>query len=293
MTSSRALVTALLIVLSALTAAPASAATVARGPGLAGFDSRQGAVAYVALRGGDLTLRVRTASGRTRVVARSQGDESSDFSDLRAGSDARGATVFVFSRGEGNRRALWAVDAAAGGSRRLTATDRRGREESRPSVYAGQLGYIAGRRLVTSSLAGGRERRVALARGEGRVSDAAIGPGLFLVELEGTAANGGSSGVGILRGGRYDEVRNTPNGEESSSSVDYMNVLDGRLHIAVTSDAGADGVFRAPLRRSRALRERAAFDGARASPFSGDTYVVARRAGGRTDLVTRRLRFKR
>ncbi len=213
-----------------------------------------------------------------------------DFDDLRAGSDARGATVFVFSRGS----ALWAVDAASGGARRLKGTDRRGRPETRPSLYAGQLGYFAGDRLVTRSLAGGPERRVPLARGETPVYDAAVGPGMFLVELEGTSPSGGSSGVGVLRGGRFDIVRNTPNGEESSSTVDYMNVLDGRLHVAVTSDAGAGGVFRAPLTRSRARRERAEpVSDAGASPFSGDTYVVSRRAGGRTDLVTRRLRFKR
>lgn len=217
-----------------------------------------------------------------------------DFADLRAGSDARGATVFVFSRGRGIRQALWAVDAAAGRARRLRGTDRGGRPETRPSLYAGRLGYFADDRLVERSLAGGSERRVPPARGEGAIFDAAIGPGLLLVEVEGTSANGGPSGVGVLRGGRYDEVRNTPNGEETSSSVDYLNVLDGRLHVTVTSDAGAGGVFRAPLTRSRARRERAAFSGEEgASPFSGDSYVVPREAGGRTDLVTRRLRFRR
>lgn len=297
MNPSHALVPALLVAIGAITAAPADAITVARGPGIQAFDSRQGAVAYVALRGSGLTLRVRSASGRTRVVARGKTDESAvreDFSDLRAGSDARGATVFVFSRGRGTGQALWAVDAASGGARRLKGTDRRGRAETRPSLYAGRLGYFAGERLVTRALAGGPERRVPLARGEDPIYDAAVGPGLFAVELEGGSANGGSSGVGILRGGRFDMVRNTPNGEESSSTVDYMNVLDGRLHVAVTSDSGAEGVFRAPLTRSRARRERAKpVNDAGASPFSGDTYVVSRRAGGRTHLVTRRLRFKR
>lgn len=297
MSPSRALLPVLLAVAGAITAAPADAVTVARGPGLQAFDSRQGAVAYVSLRGSALTLRVRSAAGRTRVVARSRADDASafeDFADLRAGSDTRGATVFVFSRGRGTRQALWAVDATAGRARRLRGTDRGGRPESQPSLYAGRLGYFAGDRLVERPFAGGSERRVPRARGEGAIIDAAIGPGLFLVEVEGFAANGGPSGVGVLRDGRYDELRNTPNGEETSSSVDYLNVLDGQLHVVVTSDTDAGGVFRAPLTRSRARRERAAFSGEEgASPFSGDTYVVPRRAGGRTDLATRRLRFSR
>lgn len=299
MTKSRALVPALVIALSALGAPTASALTVARGSGVEAFDSRQGAIAYVTAAGGARTLRVRSAAGRTRVVAKAKKGEPEvidDFGDLRAGSDARGATVFVFSRGAGNRRALWAVDAASGGARRLAATDRGGRRETRPSVYAGRLGYFAGRRLVTSSLAGGAEQRVKLDAGTGDVYDAAIGPGLFLVDIV-DPFSGESSGVGVLRGGRYNDVFSVPNGEASRATVNYMNLLDGQLHVTVISnDERARGVFRAPLTSSRARKQRAAITGDQgegASPFFGDAYVRLRRAGGSTDLVTGRLRFGR
>lgn len=299
MTRPRAVALALLAVVAlAAAAAPAGAVTIARGPGIQAFDSRQGAVAYVVERRGKLTLRVRSASGRTRVVARSKADSSTvleDFEDLRAGSDAQGATVFVFSRGRGARRALWAVDAAGGSARRLKATDRPRRPESRPSLYAGRLGYFAGRRLVEASLTAGRERRVKLARGNGPVIDAAIGPGFFLVEIQ-DPFSGEAFDVGFMRDGRYSIFVNTPNGEETSTSVNYMNVLDGRLHVAATSNVeSASGVFRAPFTRPRARRERAPFSGEDgASPFGGDVYVRVRRAKGRTiSLVTRRLRFAR
>lgn len=301
MITSSALSAALLTILvSAVAATPASALTIARGGSVQAFDSRQGRVAYVTAKGNALSLRVRAATGRTRVVARSRTDESAvlqDFADLRAGSDARGATVFVFSRGKEDRHALWVVDAASGGARRLRTTDRAGRGETLPSAYAGRLGYFAGSRLVTSSMAGGPEQPVKLDRGAGNeLADAAIGPGFFLVDIV-DPFEGESSAVGVLRGGRFNQVFSTPNGEESSATVDYMNVLDGQLHATVTSNIpAADGQFRAPLSNSRSRRQRATLVGEQgegASPFSGDTFVQLRRAGGRTDLVTRRLSFRR
>lgn len=300
MTKSVALIPALAIALGALAAPPASALTIARGSDVRAFDGRQGSVAYVTASGSALTLRVRSAAGRTRVVARGKEDDEAvigDFGDLRAGSDARGATVFVFSRGAEKRQALWVADAASGVARKLKATDRAGRAETSPSVYAGRLGYFAGSRLVMSSLAGGPERSVKLDRGAGdELADAAIGPGFFLIDIT-DPFRGESSGVGVLRGGRFNQVFGAPNGEESKATVDYMNVLDGQLHATVTSNVdGAKGVFRAPFTNSRARKQRAittGLQGMGASPFSGDTYVRLRPAGGRIDLVTSRLRFKR